>query len=101
LTQVKAFSVREYHKIYMEILYSDHAGRPRKFMPVSRSSTSDEAWRSGRRYSLASRRRTLFGRRFFNAARPRRGTMLDLLYLAIGFAFLAGAVLYVSACDHL
>jgi hypothetical protein len=31
----------------------------------------------------------------------RRRIMLDVMYLAIGFAFLAVAVLYVIACDRL
>jgi hypothetical protein len=38
-------------------------------------------------------------------ARParfvRRRVMLDVMYLAIGFAFLAVAVFYVIACDRL
>jgi hypothetical protein len=34
-------------------------------------------------------------------ARNWRPMMLDAMYLAIGLAFLAAAVLYVVACDHL
>jgi hypothetical protein len=32
---------------------------------------------------------------------PTEIVMLDVMYLAIGFAFLAGAVFYVVVCDRL
>jgi hypothetical protein len=32
---------------------------------------------------------------------PRRPVMLDAMFLAIGFGFLAAAVLYVTVCDRL
>jgi hypothetical protein len=34
-------------------------------------------------------------------ALERRSAMLDVMFLAIGFGFLAAAVLYVVACDRL
>jgi hypothetical protein len=35
------------------------------------------------------------------AARAKRFSMLDVLFIAIGLAFLAGAMLYAVACDRL
>jgi hypothetical protein len=34
-------------------------------------------------------------------ARSKRFSMLDILFIAIGLAFLAGAMLYAVACDRL
>jgi len=47
----------------------------------------------GRRLSRGWKIRALF--------EIRRRLMLDVMYLAIGFGFLAVAVLYVLACDRL
>jgi hypothetical protein len=34
-------------------------------------------------------------------AREMEGAVFDAIYLAVGFAFLAVAILYVTACDRL